>query len=169
MWIRTCYAADLEDAYQAILESAHGDFGLNYLLSDARLYSHFEQDWTKVFLRVPLLLEHLLFYNNEDPEDDGMELSIPRPDDEAKLPLYDAIRRCRSFHYLLDEEALSEQVVKVQYLDIHGQPVWYNKVSPDQIQTFEAHPSGGALSARLEFCEEDRGLLRPGTLLDLDF
>lgn len=88
---------------------------------------------------------------HEDSEDDEIEPSVPRPDDEAKLPLYDAIRRCRSFHYHHDEEALREQVVNVQYLDTHRHPVWSNKISSDQIQTYEAHPSGGALSARHEF------------------
>ena len=168
VWIRTCYAPDLEDACQEIFKAAQGEIGLNLILDDESLYGHFEQDWTRVFLRVPLLLEHALFYNNEDPEDDGTQISFPPPDDEEKLPLYDAVKRCRSFHYLLDEEALREQLVKVQYLDIQGQPVWYNKIRPDQIEYFEAHPGGGALSARFEFCEDDRALLQPGALLDLD-
>ena len=109
----------------------------------------------------------MVYYNNKHPEDDRIETPIPRPNDEAKLPLYDAVTRCRSFHCLLNEEALREQLVKVLYLNIYRQPVWYNKISPDQINSFEAHPSGGALLAHFETCEGNRSLLQPGILLNL--
>jgi hypothetical protein len=97
-----------------------------------------------------------------------MAPAISPPNDKAKLPLYNAIMQCRSVHYLIDEESLREKLVKVQCLDIHGQPVWYNKLHPDQIEIYEAHPSGGHLSAHFETCGDNPSLLRPGTLLSLE-
>jgi hypothetical protein len=168
VWIRTCYAVDLEADCQEILKAIQGDFGPGLILDDESPYGCFGQDWTKVFLRLPLLLDSILYYNNEHLEDDGMDLAISLPNGESKLPLYNAIIQCGSVHYLIDEETLREKLVNVQFLDIYGQPVWYNKLHPDQIEIYEEHPSGGHLSTHFETCGDNPSLLRSGTLLSLE-
>lgn len=148
-----------------MFEFGQTDFGPEIVLDDESLYGQFGQNWTKVFLRLPQLPDTIIYYNNEHPENDETQLAISPPNNEAKLLLYNAVMKCKSVHYLFDEEALQEKLVRVHFLDIHGQSVWYNKIRPEQIQDFEAHPSGGHLSAHLETCEDNPSLLQPGTLL----
>jgi hypothetical protein len=165
VWIRTCYTAELNSAYQEMFKDGQTDFGPAIVLDNESLYGQFGHDWTKVFLRLPQLPDTIVYYNNGHPENDESHLSISPPNDEARLPLYNAVMRCKSFHYLFDEEALQEKLVKVHFLDIHGQSIWYNKIRPEHIQDFEASPTGSHLSGHLETCEDDPSLLHPGTLL----
>lgn len=148
-----------------MFESGQTDFGPDIILDDEGLYGKLSHDWTEVFLRLPQLPDTIVYYNDGHPENDETELAIPPPKDETWLLLYNAVMMCKSVHYLFDEEALQEKLVKVHFLDIHGQSVWYNKIRPEHIQDFEAHPTGGHLSAHLETCEDDPSLLQPGTLL----
>jgi hypothetical protein len=168
VWIRTCYAVELDAAYRDMFEFGQTDFGPEIVLDNESLYGQFRQDWAKVFLRLPQLPDTIVYYNDERPENDETQLAISPPNNEAQLLLYNAVMKCKSVHYLFDEEALQEKLVKVHFLDIHGQSVWYNKIRPEQIQDFEAHPSGGHLSAHLETCGDDPSLLQPGALLYAD-
>ena len=66
--------------------------------------------------------------------------------------------------YLIDEQALRSNLVRLVYINIHGQAVWHNTVLPDEIQFFEAtYFRGGTLSRLSEraFDSED-SLLEPG-------
>ncbi|KAJ8109697.1 hypothetical protein OPT61_g7273 [Boeremia exigua] len=168
VWIRTCYAVELEAAYREMFETGQTDFGPEFILDDEILYSPCDQDCTRVFLRLPHLPDTIPYYKDGYPENDDAPLDISPPDDEAMVPLFNAVMKSKSIHYLLDLEALQEKLVKVQYFDIHGQMVWYNKIRPEHIGIFEVHPSGGHLSGHLETCKDNRSLLEPGTLLDLE-
>lgn len=148
-----------------MFENGQTDFGPKIVLDDENLYGRFGHDWTKVFLRLPQLPDTIIYYNDGHPENDEDPLSLSPPADEAMLPLYNAVEKCKSVHYLFDEEAQQEKLVKVHFLDIHGQSVWYNKIRPESIQDFEAFPGGGRLELHLEMCEEYPSLLQPGTLL----
>jgi hypothetical protein len=148
-----------------MFEYGQTDFGPEIVLDDESLYCRYGDDWTKVFLRLPQLPDTVIYYNDGHPENDETQLPISPPNDEASLPLYNAVMKCKSFHYLVDEEALQEKLVKVHFLDIHGHSVWYNRIRPEHIQDFEAGPCGGHLSGHLETCEDEPSLLQPGTLL----
>ncbi len=165
IWIRTCYAVELHTAYQEMFECGQTDFGPEIVLDDESLYGQHGHDWTKVFLRLPQLIDTVVYYNDGHPENDESQLAISPPNDEARLPLYNAAMKSKPIHFLFDEEALQEKLVKVHFLDIHGQSVWYNRIRPEHIQDFEAGPSGGHLSGHLENCGDDPSLLHPGTLL----
>jgi hypothetical protein len=151
-----------------MFEYGQTDFGPDIVLDDESLYGQYGNDWTKVFLRIPHLPDTVFYYNDNHPENDEIQLAISLPNDEARLPLYKAVMKSKFIHYLFDEEALQERLVKVHFLDIHGHSVWYNKIRPEHIQCFEVGPSGGHLSGHLETCGDDPSLLQPGTLLDLE-
>jgi len=165
VWIRTCYAAELDPAYREMFEYGQTDFGPEIVLDNESLYGHFGQDWTKVFLRLPQLPDTTIYYNNGHPENDEHNQAMTPPNSKAKLLLHHAATKCKSVHYLFNKEALQEQLVKVHFLDIHGQSVWFNKIRAEHIQDFEAMPNGGHLLDHLETCRDDPSLLQPGTLL----
>ena len=148
-----------------MFEDGQTDFVPAIVLDDETLYGQFGHDWTKVFLRLPLLPDTIVYHNDGHPENDKSHLSISPPNDEARLPPSNAVTRCKSFHYLFDKEALQEKLVKVHFLNIHVQSIWYNKISPEHIQDFEASPTRCHLSGHLETCEDDASLLHPGTLV----
>jgi hypothetical protein len=149
-----------------MFEYGQTDFGPENVLDNESLYGQCGHEWTKVFLRLPQLPDTVIYYNDDHPENDEIQLAISPPNDEAKLPLYNAVMKCKSVHYLFDEEALQEKLIKVHFLDIHGHSIWYNKIRPEQIQDFEAGPNGGHLSGHLETCGDDPSLLQPGTSLN---
>ncbi|XP_014550805.1 hypothetical protein COCVIDRAFT_31535 [Bipolaris victoriae FI3] len=148
-----------------MFECGQADFGPEIVLEDESLYGQYGHDWTRVFLRLPQLIDIVVHYNDGHPENDESQLAVSPPNDEARLPLYNAVMKSKSIHFLFDEEALQEKLVKVHFLDIHGQSVWYNKIRPEHIRDFEASPSGGHLSGHLENCGGDPSSLHPGTLL----
>ena len=165
VWVCTCYTVELDSAYQEMFEDGQTDFVPAIVLDDETLYGQFGHDWTKVFLRLPLLPDTIVYHNDGHPENDKSHLSISPPNDEARLPPSNAVTRCKSFHYLFDKEALQEKLVKVHFLNIHGQSIWYNKIKPEHIQDLEASPTASHLSGHFETCEDDASLLHPGTLV----
>ncbi|KAJ4991310.1 hypothetical protein SVAN01_03208 [Stagonosporopsis vannaccii] len=72
--------------------------------------------------------------NDENPENDETQLAISPPNDEAKLLFYNAAMKCKSVHYLFDEGALREKLVKVH---VPRQPRTSRLVQQDQTR---AHP-----------------------------
>lgn len=167
VWIRTCYARDLQDAWEKTLENAAELEEVDdvLLLDDEGLYSGYGEEWAKILLRLPLLPDAVP-YTREDPNLDEGEYYGKPPDDERFMPMYEAARRSKQVVYLIDEEALRNNVVKILYLDIHGHAVWHNTIAPESIWEFEAnYHRGGALSrAVLEHLDEH--LLQPGEQLE---
>jgi hypothetical protein len=54
----------------------------------------------KVFLRLPQLLDSILYYTKGRLED-RIALAISLPNDEAKPLLYNAVVQCKSVYYLI--------------------------------------------------------------------
>ncbi|KAF1851965.1 uncharacterized protein K460DRAFT_413453 [Cucurbitaria berberidis CBS 394.84] len=173
VWIRTCYASDLSNAYEEM-----GNAGLRYpenidrflLLDDEALYSNPDKDWSRVFLRLPLLPDAgtYLRFNSENDKFSWGEYG---PKNRSFMPLFNASCKDKQAVYLLDEEALRERLVKILYLDVHGNAVWKNKIAPEDIEFFEArYFKGSTLGRIMEKCADldEPSLLQPGALLEYD-
>lgn len=168
VWIRTCYSAELSAVYEEIFEAGQTDFGPEIVLNDENLYAHSDADWTKVFLRLPALADTVPYHDPKHPENDDISQPISSPSDEEMTPLYEAVGKAKSVHYLVDEEALRARMVKIHFLDIHGRSVWWNWIRAEHIWIWEALAGGGTLARHIETCVDDRELLRPGTVLNLE-
>jgi hypothetical protein len=167
VWIRTCYAPDLQGAYEDVLEAAAelDEVDPELVLENESLYGAFDKDWAKILLRMPLLPDTVPYCGGDPEQDDGPYHDEP-PDDERLMPLFDASRREKQVVYLIDEEALRNKVVKLLYLDIHGHAVWHNKIAPEHIWEREAtYCQGGALIRLREGCYGDDPRLQPGAHL----
>jgi hypothetical protein len=168
VWIRTCYAADLQVIWESILASGMRDTGSeeerSLVLDKEDLYDDYGEDWTKVFLRLPLLLDTRGY--DDDPSQDMAPDNCEGHDDEAYEALHKAARLEEQAVYLVDKQALRDNLVKLIYLDIYGNVVWHNMIAPEHIWWYEAYYSaGGMLHWMEELCADDESLLTPGAQL----
>lgn len=142
VWVRTCYSADLEEAHEEMIGEAVGD-EQRLLLENRALYNNASPDLSEIFLRVPMLPDAGPYDGN--PALDHPPLTMEQPENEARIPLWQAARKSMSVVYLLDEEALNEHLIKLLWLDIHGNVVWRNKVAPEYVETFQSRSSVGKM------------------------
>ena len=139
------------------------------VLDDEALYNNSDEDWARVFLRLPLLPDALPYYGG-DAEKDEISMEKFRLEEESYMPLFNASLKDKQAIYLIDEQALRESLVKILYLDVHGNAVWNNKISPEGLEVFEAFYTKGSTLARIhEKCDlGEPSLLQPGALLEYD-
>jgi hypothetical protein len=109
------------------------------ILDDENLYN-FEEDWTRFLLRMPQLPDVVAYCGNPELED--RDIVEDPPENEALLPAWDADLKWRSVHYLLDREALQKKLLKVIWLDLHGNCIWWNWMVPLGSENFEARWHG---------------------------
>jgi hypothetical protein len=168
VWIRTCYAADLEGAWESILELATSFRGIaEAVLKNEALYDDCGENWAKVFIRLPLLPD--IRYYEEDPLDEDLICDCEGHKDEAYKALHNAAHLQEQVIYLVDEQALRKKLVKLIYLDTHGKAVWYNTIAPEHVVWYEAYYCArGMLTWIQEFCYNDESLLTPGAQLQGD-
>jgi hypothetical protein len=169
LWIRTCYAPDLQAVYEQMIEAGLRDSenpDRLLVLDNEELYGGFGDDWAKVFLRLPLIPDAVIYYGG-DPELDDVPVDVEQPAEEKYLPLFQAWLKDKQAVFLVDEQALRTNLVKVLYLDDHGQAVWQNTISPEEIEYFEGnYTKGSMLSLIKEMCYNgDESLLQPGAQL----
>jgi hypothetical protein len=168
IWLRTCYAPELEDAYQDMFDGVEEwVVDPEDIFDDEALYA-FGDKWDRLLQRIPGLCdtdrdEERLVYEDERPE----------PDD-PQLPLYEAALREIVLVYLLDRQALMEKLVTVIWLDCHGECVWWYRIKVDNLQTLTGWLADTAgLGGMLELAEADddgERMFEKGRLIDwLDF
>jgi hypothetical protein len=152
VWIRTCYAPDLQGAWEETLEAAAylDEVDSILLLDNEDLYGDYGVGWAKILLRLPLLPDAVP-YARSDPGLDEGEFHLNPPDDERFLPIQNASLREKQAVYLIDEEALRNKMVKILFLDIHGHAVWHNTIAPESIWEYEANYfKGGGMTRVME-------------------
>jgi hypothetical protein len=172
LWIRTCYDPDLQAVYEQMIEAGLRDSenpDRLLVLDNEELYGGFGEDWAKVFLRLPLIPDAVAYLGG-DPEQEDVPLDVEQPDEETHLPLFRALLRDKQAVFLVDEQALRTNLVKILYLDIHGQAVWQNTIEPEEIEYFEAnYYKGGMLLLIQEMClNGDGSLSQPGAQLHFE-
>jgi hypothetical protein len=166
VWIRTCYSPDLQGACKEIYEAGlQDDQDRLLVLDNEELYGGYGEDWARLFLRLPLVPDAALYY------DDGSHIrdyDDEPPDDERFLPIHHASILEKQTVYLIDEQALRSNLVKLIFVDDHGHIVWHNTIAPDVVWEFEANYTNGGMLDRIQEMldgTEDDSLLQPGAQL----
>lgn len=134
VWLRTNYDASLADKYAELAASVVGVperlIERRGAFDDAALYMCRDGDWPRVLLRMPELCDVARFSSQEMHEEAEEELADA--EDEMDRLTKRAVFRA----YLVDGEALRKGLVKVLWLDCHGESVWENTISPGDILDF---------------------------------
>ncbi|KAI1379177.1 hypothetical protein F4677DRAFT_465391 [Hypoxylon crocopeplum] len=60
--------------------------------------------------------------------DDDDDLEPPSAGEEFKISVFEAKHRGKTMLFLVDEEALRADLIKIPWLDIHGSCVWENRL-----------------------------------------
>jgi hypothetical protein len=141
IWLRTCYAPELDDVYQDMAQGVAGFIvDVNAFLDNATLYD-FEDAWDKVLLRLPALCDRDKWQAlDEDPNPWVHDEDWP-PETHPGFALYDAGYREVVMMYLLDRQALQEKLVTILWLDNFGECVWWYRISADgdTLQSLTGH------------------------------
>lgn len=172
VWVRGCYRAELQAAYEVLCARAgvrdeDGYVGVEEvdILDDEERYGDLFADGDvvagvedKLMLRVPTLADVVSYSCAEDAEDHARALA--EAPDGPPGSIADASRRMAWLVYLVDEEVLlggeKHGLVKVLWMDVHGRCVWENRIVPEHIETFRgALADGRSLLMHLE--NETRG------------
>lgn len=141
VWLRTCYDPDLADKYEQIKSASEvpgGDVPWDKILDDPTRYN-FGDSWREVLARVPGITD----FSGVWGEDAGGSSARYRSgqDDEEMIAQYQqgeerwrdislSQLRIQAGLYLLDREAIESGLIKILWLDEHGQVVWDNRLDP---------------------------------------
>ncbi|KAI0516869.1 hypothetical protein F5B22DRAFT_646603 [Xylaria bambusicola] len=102
-------------------------------------------------------------------DDVGEYYDPPGEGEEFKMPLYEAKLKEKTMMFLIDEEALRDNLIKVLWLDIHGACVWDNRLPPDDMLAFKGRMfDGGSLADLSEEFEDDEEMYERGAVLNIN-
>ena len=173
IWLRTCYDSELasvHDKWIYDLEDSMGHWAL--ILDDEALYAPFAADWSSVLYRVPAIADSVRYIFEDDGNlyDRAKFYDPPGKGEEYKIPWYEAMIKETTMLLLIDEEALREKLVKLLWLDIHGNCVWDNRLRADRMLEFRGKmfAIGGSLDALYENFPDDPKVYERGFILDID-
>jgi hypothetical protein len=167
VWLRTCYAPDLDNIYQDMLgQTCDTVVFPEHILDNRDLYA-FEDKWDHVLNRIPTLCDA---YSNEDEYNWFMSDDPPSLSDST-YGLWDAALRQTVMVYLVDRQALVEKLVTVMWLDCHGECVWWYRIKADynDVMSFTGRLARVGMMGLLEFADPpvaDEGVLEKGGLID---
>ncbi|KAI2469160.1 hypothetical protein F4781DRAFT_442916 [Annulohypoxylon bovei var. microspora] len=157
--VRTHYGARHDAAYAALARAAVGSTCVkeSSVWDDQALYD-VGDDWPRVLLRVPELGDELATLGEADYyEGDGaLDRDPPPASDRDALEAWLWDRRLATRLYVADREALENGMLKVFYLDPHGNAVWSHKFSTKVLLEYE----GAWLSMSLAEINESFSLTR---------
>lgn len=140
------------------------------VLDDEADYGNLGESWTRVFLRNPSLVESLPFDDDDKRiyDEDMAERIRSLPTEEARKPIAKASMEERLVMYLFDEQGMRDEIVKLMFVDTHGEQLWWFTLKAEYLDNFNAlYARGGMLSRIMEnLGGDDDPLLKPGASLD---
>jgi hypothetical protein len=143
VWLRTCYNPDLDEAYEELADNAELAEGYSItnsaaVLDNSSLYN-FGSDWTKILTRIPRLCDFVTGSVSEDYND----WEEYKAGDCEMSGLERISRHVHTVVYVVDEDAIKERLVKIMWLDSHGNCVWDNKMKPEGLTALRGGLTGG--------------------------
>lgn len=145
VWLRTCYDPDLASKYEELRRNSVVPgwcAGWNKTLDDPTCYDFddgSEDSWRRVLVRVPGITD---FGGIIDENGDGSDLQYKTGQNDEYLvaqaeeeredwrDLAVAELKTQAGLYLLDREAIESGLVKILWLDEHGNVAWDNRLDP---------------------------------------
>ena len=150
MFLRTCYAPRLDSAYQSLANRCviADSYGVDpdMVLDDAELYE-FGNSWDRILTRIPMLPDVNQWSTEEDYLVSESLGSHGDNEDDDEIQLQRASEITVMVLYVIDEEAIYEDLVKIKWLGSHGQCVWENKIAPASLADFRGSLMGGTQPA----------------------
>ncbi|KAL4935812.1 hypothetical protein BDV06DRAFT_118688 [Aspergillus oleicola] len=147
LWLRTCYDPTMATRYGELEWAANPqDFLEDRVLDNEALYAFPDgpDSWRRVLVRMPAFTEFLgacpmdgdgaNFQYHSGLDDDEILQQIEAIPDERSREISRISRRVQAVLYLVDREAISAGVIKVLWLDEHGEAVWDNRIQPDGLE-----------------------------------
>ncbi|KAL5363783.1 hypothetical protein BJX96DRAFT_122316 [Aspergillus floccosus] len=149
VWLRTCYDPDLADKYEKMKwESEVPGWGVaeNKVLDDPSRYNFDDGSadcWRRVLVRVPGITDFrgvIDMYGDESSieylsgQNVESEIALAQEVEEQWRELSLVELRIQAGLYLLDREAIEYGMVKILWLDEHGQIAWENRCDPYSLQ-----------------------------------
>ncbi|KAF7168429.1 hypothetical protein CNMCM5623_001482 [Aspergillus felis] len=144
-WLRTCYDPDLASKYEEMKQSSGvpgSGVPEDKILDDPARYNFddgSEDSWRRVLVRVPGITD---FGGIIDMDGDGSNMQyrsgqnneyLVRHAEESEEDWRDVIQAQLKFQaglYLLDREAIESGLIKILWLDEHGNIAWENRLDP---------------------------------------
>jgi hypothetical protein len=146
VWLRTCYDPDLASKYEELRRRSVVPgwcIGWNKILDDPTRYDFddgSEDSWRRVLVRVPGITD---FSGIIDENGDGTDLQyktgqndeylVEQAEEESEEDWRDlaiAELKIQAGLYVLDREAIESGLVKILWLDEHGNIAWDNRLNP---------------------------------------
>ncbi|KAJ6125194.1 hypothetical protein N7471_012511 [Penicillium samsonianum] len=144
VWLRICYDPTLVEKYEEMKKSAWvpgGGVPGDCILDDEMLYA-FEDgtpdSWRKVLVRMPGITDFqgARDYSGDDSDiqyssgqnDEVILAEIEEEEDEDTKFLSKLSVQVQTTVYLLDREAITTGLIKVLWVNEHGQTLWENRV-----------------------------------------
>ncbi|KAJ6133525.1 hypothetical protein N7471_008740 [Penicillium samsonianum] len=147
IWLRTCYDKDLSEKYEDMKTEGKidADIGSNRYLDDSNRYAFDDgtpDHWRQVLVRVPGITD---FIGIDDERgvlkyrsclnDDEIRAQYEALDDEEERTLALKELEFQVVVYLLDREAIETGLIKMLWLDEHGNSAWENRVDSCSVET----------------------------------
>ncbi|KPM43206.1 hypothetical protein AK830_g3332 [Neonectria ditissima] len=160
VWVRVCYDLALEDQYRKLRDGSAFEYGGAvageiYILEDASLYDagpDYDRDriLDMIMTRMPSLSE-----GYPTPEViREKERQLTGEEDLSKLNI--ASISAEVLIYVLDAEAIQENLVKLMWIDCYGKSRWNNKMRPEMMEPMRGMFLGGfSLEEAVEGLSED--------------
>ncbi|KAF9878201.1 hypothetical protein CkaCkLH20_04239 [Colletotrichum karsti] len=127
--LRTCYHPELAEAWKtmkAAICTSDTIIGVDpeCVLENEDLYGAFEagDNWNRIVLRMPSIVDEIEPWQRETKD--------------HMAPVEEASVKEQTHIFVVDEEALRGDFIKVKWLDIHGNCIWDNKLSTDMVEDF---------------------------------
>ncbi|KAL4902111.1 hypothetical protein BDW74DRAFT_187067 [Aspergillus multicolor] len=139
VWLRTCYDPSLAARYEQMRsDSEVPRFGVSgdKILDDRTRYD-FGDDWRQVLVRVPGISDFSGVWGEDigggsgryiSGQDDEEMIAQAQQGEERWRELSLAQLRIQVGLYLLDREAIESGMIKILWLDEHGQVAWENRL-----------------------------------------
>jgi hypothetical protein len=149
IWLRTCYDADFEPRYEELAEGAElfdwGGVDRAQVLDDPKLYAWDGPDeLTNILNRIPGMCDSIQSNIEGDYEDyEDLIAQSDAPPRDGILEVERASDHVVTLLYVINREAIKEQLVKIMWLDAHGNVVWRNRITPCSIRLFRGGLMGG--------------------------
>ncbi|RSM08483.1 hypothetical protein CDV31_008120 [Fusarium ambrosium] len=156
VWVRTCYEPALEDEYEDLKEdwACEGDGLLGacpeeyFLLEDAALYDagpDYDRDHIvrTIVTRLPSLGDFYPYPHKLERKEEELEELKGQEGEVSNYKLVAASCKAEAVLYVLDAEAIRENLIKLMWLDGNGNRIWNNKIEPSSMEGMRATFSDG--------------------------
>ncbi|KAJ5681002.1 hypothetical protein N7536_012141 [Penicillium majusculum] len=171
VWLRTCYDEDLSEKYKEM--NAEGEIdaeiGPNRYLDDSSRYAFDDgtpHHWRQVLVRVPGITDFMgiddergVLKYRSCKNDDEIRAQYEELDNEEERTLALKELEFQLVVYLLDREAIMTGLIRMLWLDEHGNSAWENRVEPSTTEPLAVAFLGCTQLSKMSGGSSSRGSL----------